>query len=115
MAIFNSNNQKPNPTEEGLLNFSQLIEKVALILAGIIGIVGVISAISAAATIWDVREEIDFLGFLINIATTAIYAGATYLGCKLFSLLLQALAGIHMNTRISAETLKAMAEKENKE
>ena len=66
MAIFNSNNQKPNPTEEGLLNFSQLIEKVALILAGIIGIVGVISAISAAATIWDVREEIDFLGFLIT-------------------------------------------------
>ena len=114
MSNFNSNN-KPNPTEEGLLNFSQLIEKVALILAGIIGIVGIISAISAAATVWDVYEEIDILGFLINVATTAISAGAAYLGCKLFSLLLQALAGIHQNTRISAETLKAMAEKEDKE
>ena len=64
---------------------------------------------------WDVREEIDFLGFLINIATTAISAGAAFLGCKLFSLLLQALAGIHANTRITAEIAKANAEKENKE
>ena len=115
MSIFNSNNNKPHPTEEGLISFAELIEKISLIFTGLVGLIGVINAFSAALTTWDVYEEIDIFGFLVAIVITAVYAAAVYFGCKLFSLLLKALAGIHENTRISAEIAKAQAEKENKE
>ena len=54
MSIFNSNNNKPHPTEEGLTSFADLIEKVSLIFTGLVGLIGVINAFSAALTTWDV-------------------------------------------------------------
>lgn len=106
MSIFNSNKQKPDPTEEGLLKFSEMIGKAAIVLAGAVAILGLITAIPAAMVYdgWD--PEFNFGLFLVALIPFAIYTVLTFLACALVSLLIKALAGIHMNTRICSELLQ---------